>query len=78
MLMYVCPLSHTVGSCFFFNVLGVGEKTGDVDSEGIQKFILKHTHTYQAFNTATITDIKKPPGKSYIGIHLMQQVFTRN
>ena len=34
MLMYVCPLSHTVGSCFFFNVLGVGEKTGDVDSEG--------------------------------------------
>ena len=37
-----------------------------------------HTHTHQAFNAATITDIKKPPGKSYIGIHLMQQVFTRN
>ena len=34
MLMYVCTLSNTVGSCFFFNVLGVGEKTGDVDSEG--------------------------------------------
>ena len=36
MLMHVYQLSHTVGSFFFFvfNILGVGEKTGDVDSEG--------------------------------------------